>query len=139
MEEKIKQANSKQLSLATQLFWCFAITSARFSILHLYIHLFHSDCRFRIGCYVLMGLCASWGLGTTITVFLICRPFSFNWNKLVPGGSCGNINAAYLTVNTTNFFLDLSIALIPNTVLWGLTMPTKKKVGIATMFALGAL
>ncbi|KAK7998973.1 hypothetical protein PG991_014648 [Apiospora marii] len=124
--------------VAIQLFWCFAMTSVRFSILHLYIHLFSSHHRFRIGCYVLLGFCASWAVGETLTVFLLCRPLS-NWNQLVVGGTCGDINGAYLSIHTTNFFLDTSIALIPSTVLWGLKMPTRRKVGIAIMFALGAL
>ncbi|KAK8036278.1 hypothetical protein PG993_008892 [Apiospora rasikravindrae] len=66
-------------------------------------------------------------------------PLSYYWDKLIPGGTCGNIDAAYPAVRSINLVLDCSVALIPSTVLWGLLMPARKKVGIATMFTLGAL
>ncbi|KAI2608560.1 uncharacterized protein GGS25DRAFT_490794 [Hypoxylon fragiforme] len=127
-----------KLLIAVQALWAFSMTSIRLSILHLYLHLFTTHRRFRIVCWALMAACLLWALGDLLTVFLLCRPLAFNWNKLIPG-RCGNINAAYLSVHSTNFAIDSTIALLPTPVLWGLQLPIGRKLGVCLMFALGAL
>ncbi|KAK8137281.1 hypothetical protein PG984_005221 [Apiospora sp. TS-2023a] len=126
------------LIVATQLFWCFAMTSVRFSILHLYINLFYSHYRFRLGFYVILALCASWAVGETLIAFLLCRPAS-SWGQLAVGGTCKYAYAANISIHSTNFILDSSVGLIPIMVLKDLKMLTRRKVGIGSMFALGAL
>lgn len=114
------------------------MTAIRCSILFLYTHIFSSSRAFRYVCYAMMGACILWAVGDILTVALLCRPISFNWDKTVDG-SCGDINAAYLAVHSLNFAIDAGIAVLPVPVLWGLQMPTANKVGIMVMFALGAL
>jgi hypothetical protein len=114
------------------------MTSVRLSILSLYIQLFSNNKRTRAACYVLMATCLLWAIGEILVVFILCQPFAFNWDKTI-AGKCGNLNAAYLTVHASNFVIDSSIALLPTPVLWGLKLPTAKKLGVMLMFALGAL
>lgn len=114
------------------------MTAIRCSILFLYTHIFSSSRKFRFVCYAMMCACVLWAIGDILTVTLLCRPIAFNWDKTV-GGSCGNINAAYLAVHSFNFVIDAGIAVLPIPVLWGLQMPTANKIGITIMFALGAL
>ncbi len=38
-----------------------------------------------------------------------------------------------------NFALDVTLAILPMPVLWGLQMPIRKKIEISIMFSLGAL
>jgi hypothetical protein len=85
-----------------------------------------------------MGVCGLWAIGEILVVFLLCRPFEFNWDRTIDG-KCGNLNAAYLIVHGSNFVIDSTIALLPIPVLWSLKLPTAKKLGIMLMFALGAL
>lgn len=115
------------------------MTCVRLSMLYLYIHLFSSHRRFPIYCYIFVALCTCWYISNTVIIFLLCRPLAFNWDTTIPGGSCGNINAAYLSIMSANFFLDSGIALLPTMVLLSLQMPTKQKIGIGIMFALGVL
>ncbi|KAK4222684.1 hypothetical protein QBC38DRAFT_489287 [Podospora fimiseda] len=126
-----------KLLIAIQLLWCLAMTSVRLSIINLYSHLFSSSQKLRIACYVMTAVCAVWFIGDALTVFLICRPFNYNWDKTVDG-SCGNVNAAYLSVHSTNFVVDSTIALMPLPVLWKLSMPMRRKIGVMLMFGLGA-
>ena len=114
------------------------MTSVRLSILSLYIQLFSNNQKTRAACYLLMTICVLWAVGEILVVFLLCQPFAFNWDKTIDG-KCGNLNAAYLIVHASNFVIDSSIALLPAPVLWGLKLPTAKKVGVVLMFALGAL
>ncbi|KAK4156105.1 hypothetical protein C8A00DRAFT_12914 [Chaetomidium leptoderma] len=127
-----------KLLIAIQILWCASMTTVRLSILSLYVQLFSSSKSFRVACYVFMTICLLWAAGEVLVVFLLCRPFQFNWDKTVEG-SCGNLNAAYLIVHGSNFVIDSSIALLPTPVLWGLKLATPKKLGIMVMFALGAL
>ncbi|KAK3984628.1 hypothetical protein QBC44DRAFT_336643 [Cladorrhinum sp. PSN332] len=126
-----------KLLIVIQILWCLAMTTVRLSIINLYTHIFSSSERLRIACYVMTAVCAVWAIGDALTVFLICRPFSFNWDKTVDG-SCGNLNVAYLLVHSTNFVVDSTIALMPLPVLWKLSIPMRRKIGIMLMFGLGA-
>lgn len=123
--------------MAIQILWCFAMTSVRLSILSLYVSLFSRSTVFRITCYVMMTICFLWTIAEMLVVCLICQPFEYNWDKTI-AGSCGNLNDAYLTVHGSNFAIDSSVALLPTPVLWGLKMPTARKLGIILMFAMGA-
>ncbi|KAK7952979.1 hypothetical protein PG996_013865 [Apiospora saccharicola] len=62
-----------------------------------------------------------------------------SWGQLAVGGTCKNAYAANISIHSTNFILDSSVGLIPIMVLKDLKMPTRRKVGIGSMFALGTL
>ncbi|KAJ2998600.1 hypothetical protein NUW58_g272 [Xylaria curta] len=128
-----------KLLIAVQILWAFSMTFVRLSILTLYIYIFSSHKRFRLACYLMMIISLLWDTGDTLTVFLLCRPLAYNWDKVNVAGVCGNLDAAYLAVHASNFAIDTSIALLPTPVLWNLQIPLKKKIGITAIFALGAL
>ncbi|KJZ72357.1 hypothetical protein HIM_08283 [Hirsutella minnesotensis 3608] len=127
-----------KLLIVIQILWCFSMTCIRLSILRLYISLFSINKVFRTACYIMMTVCLLWAAGEVLVVFLLCRPFAYNWDKAI-NGSCGNLNAAYLIVHGSNFVIDSSIALLPTPVLWRLKIPRVEKLAIMLMFALGAL
>ena len=84
-------------------------------------------------------MCAIFWLYDNLVAFLICQPLAFNWDQTIPGGHCGNGVAAYIAAHSINFALDGSLAILPMPVLWGLQMPTRKKIEISIMFSLGTL
>lgn len=86
----------------------------------------------------MMAVTMLWCIGELLTVFLMCRPLAYNWDSSIDA-TCGNVLGGYLSVHIFNFVIDLIIALLPAPVLWKLQMPKGKKVGIAIIFALGAL
>ena len=86
-----------------------------------------------------MAICSFFWLYDILVAFLICHPLAFNWDQTIPSGHCGNEIAAYIAAHSMNFALDVSLAILPMPVLWGLQMPTKKKIEISIMFSLGTL
>lgn len=95
--------------------------------------------KFRKFCFAGVAACSFFWLYDILVAFLICRPLAFNWDQTIPGGHCGNEMAAYIAAHTINFVLDVSLAILPMPVLWGLQMSTRKKVEISIMFSLGTL
>lgn len=129
-----------KLLIAWQILWCLSVTAVRLSMLHLYLYLFSSRKTFRTACYVMLATSYAWAVAELLVILLFCRPIEANWYPVAAAtGSCGNLEAAYISVHAANFAVDLSIALLPTFVLWELKLPTAKKVGIMLMFALGIL
>ncbi|KAK4167901.1 hypothetical protein QBC43DRAFT_125777 [Cladorrhinum sp. PSN259] len=126
-----------KLLIAIQILWCIALTTVRLSIINLYTHIFSSSDRLRIACYVMAAASIGWAIGSSLTIFLFCRPFAFNWDKTIDG-TCVNIDLAYVLVQSTNFLVDLTIATMPLPVLWKLDMPLRRKIVVMLMFGLGA-
>ena len=76
-------------------------------------------------------------VSTILSSVLICRPFAYNWNKLIPGGTCGNEKSLDLYLGIFNLLLDVCVVVLPMPVLWGLQMAFNKKLMLSGMFGLG--
>ncbi len=127
-----------QLFVPAQLLWGAANSCIKFSILDLYIRIFPNPI-FRRICYSTMALTGCYFITVFLEAFLMCRPITYNWDKNVPGGHCGNENLAYLIAGITNLLLDTLVVALPMPMLWGLQIPLSKKFGLAAMFGLGSL
>ena len=118
--------------------WPTANTFVKISVLHLYTRIFSTRtlayCAYTIGAITM----AYW-LSTVLTAFLICRPFAFNWDKVIAKGHCGNSSAYYLSTGIVNLFIDIAIVVLPLPLLWGLQMKTSRKLALTGIFSLGAL
>lgn len=86
--------------------------------------------------YVVMGLCVAFWIGAFWSTAFFCDPPEKQWNPAVPG-HCGNSNALYTSVATTDLVLDVITILLPMPVLWGLQLPNSKKLGLTAIFSLG--
>ncbi|MCJ1264136.1 hypothetical protein MMC22_004007 [Lobaria immixta] len=124
--------------VAVQPLWVSAITSVKISILRLYINIFRSRI-FRNICFVAIAVCGLFFVFDILAAFLICRPLAFNWDITIPGGHCGNKVAVYIAAHTINFVVDVSLAILPMPILWGLQMSMRKKIELSIMFSLGTL
>ena len=121
--------------LAANLLWMAAIASIKISILHLYVVIFRSAW-FRRVAHVTAGACVICGVGFILEGFLICRPFAFNWDKSI-SGVCGDQALNYVVAIVVNLFLDVVIISLPMPLIWGLQIPSKKKVALCVIFGLG--
>ena len=107
----------------------------KLSILALYIDLFPTP-KFRVAVFTMIGLLSAWFVALMLTFFLLCRPFKAYWDlNLV--GKRGNQTDEQVAVAASNLVVDTLIMILPMPVLWGLQMPTRKKIGIACIFTLG--
>lgn len=95
--------------------------------------------KFRIAAFTVLALSVSWATMTILIGFLICRPLSYNWDITVPGGHCGNQNAAFSAVSGIDIVIDVMIAVLPLPSVWRLHVPTATKLALSGLFGLGLL
>lgn len=76
-------------------------------------------------------------ISVILSVCLICKPYSYSFDKTIPGGHCGSLTSFELYTAIFNLLADLIIVLLPMPMLWRLQMQTKRKVGISLIFAMG--
>ncbi len=67
-----------------------------------------------------------------------CVPRSKIFNPAIPG-HCVNINDAVIVTACINITSDILIFVLPMLKIWRLQMPSRKKVGVSAVFALGFL
>jgi hypothetical protein len=80
-------------------------------------------------------------VASVVQLFLVafaCNPREKYWNALVLG-KCLDANATAFAAPIINLGFDIIILLLPQKVIWNLHLPFRKKLGIATLFALGLL
>ncbi|KAK0634893.1 hypothetical protein B0T17DRAFT_594652 [Bombardia bombarda] len=75
-----------------------------------------------------------------ILVNLSCVPYEFNWNRTIKG-DCSRVNTGWTNLSSAciNFITDVFILAIPQRAIWKLHMSSRKKVGVAVVFAIGIL
>jgi hypothetical protein len=90
---------------------------------------------------------ASWALivanamvyiAVTFVFVFACVPREKIWNSMV-NGKCINTNAAMNSTAAINILSDLSIFILPLSGIWSLRMPLKRKIGVVSIFAIGAV
>lgn len=128
----------QQALLVGQVTWAVAVTFIRASVLALYIRIFRTK-SFRMTCYVVHGINAAFGATTILGACLICQPVSFNWERSIPGGYCGDQKSLDLFIGIFNLLMDVAVVMLPMPVLWGLQMAVGKKITLSSMFGLGIM
>lgn len=77
-------------------------------------------------------------ISTFITIFA-CSPREAIWNPLITDPQCLDNNTVVLITCLFNIASDITILLLPARAVWKLRIPTRKKVGIVLLFAIGLL
>lgn len=75
-------------------------------------------------------------------IFIItfaCSPREAYWDPVIKKSRCINIHANVLSRCVYNIVSDIIILIIPSTIVWKLWIPTKKKIEIVLLFAIGLL
>lgn len=109
------------------------------SMMILYLKLFGTKSSLRVAIYVTGAIVWAWALSIVLESFLICTPVELNWNPTLPGGKCGNRNAAFVVAGVLNMITDLMVMILPLPYSWGLQLPLGRKVGLSAAFCLGLL
>ncbi|KAI0378117.1 hypothetical protein F5Y04DRAFT_262452 [Hypomontagnella monticulosa] len=89
-------------------------------------------------CFSMAALNIAYYIAIIILSSLACRPFQRNWDKTIPG-ECIDITIINISSAVVNFVLDVAILSLPQRVIWGLHMSTKKRLGVSILFAVGIL
>ncbi len=77
-------------------------------------------------------------ISTFFTIFA-CAPRNAIWDPLVTGATCFDNNTLVLVTCLFNIVSDIVILALPTRAVWKLHIPTKRKVGIVLLFAIGVL
>lgn len=89
-------------------------------------------------CHVLLWINILFYVSALVAGNLICMPFQRIYDKTVPG-YCWNGRPLNLAIGSFNVISDFLLLLLPQRAIWTLNMPTKKKAGIALIFAIGII
>ncbi|KAF1850328.1 uncharacterized protein K460DRAFT_390853 [Cucurbitaria berberidis CBS 394.84] len=85
-------------------------------------------------------LCAGAYTGIFFSLIFACKPIAASWNPLLlPIAKCSNRGAIYIATAVIGVVTDVMLMGIPVPTIWGLQMPTKQKVGLTAIFAIGSI
>ena len=115
------------------------VTFPKLAILSLYLRLFLPGF-YRIVTYMLFGILVANAIANCVVAGLQCRPFAYNWDKTIPGGSClTHVDAWYLWASLPNIITDLVMLVLPMPVIWGLHMSKRNKIGLTLIFCTASM
>ncbi|KAH1850236.1 hypothetical protein KXW75_006808, partial [Aspergillus fumigatus] len=127
-----------QLIIPLQFTWVLSLSCTKISILLLYLRIFPVVSVVRVA-WATIGVIVAWAIATILAGCLICRPFAFNWDQTIPGGSCGDQVTSFTATGVINLVTDVVVLVTPMPSLYRLQMATYKKVTLITVFGLGVV
>lgn len=89
--------------------------------------------------YGIIFLNIAWLLFIYFDAALICRPFAYNWDTSIEGGTCGDKPESYIVMAVWGIFIDVVTWSLPLFVIWNLNSSKGKKLELSSLFALGLL
>ncbi|KUJ19545.1 uncharacterized protein LY89DRAFT_780467 [Mollisia scopiformis] len=114
-----------------------AITLPKLAILGLYLRIFTIKAYRYLAYGIAAVLIANW-IATLVSVSLICRPFAYQWDKSIPGGTCLQYQWMYTWFSIPNLVTDVAILVLPLPIIWNLQMSLNKKIGITITLITGS-
>ncbi|KAG9250217.1 uncharacterized protein F5Z01DRAFT_419265 [Emericellopsis atlantica] len=133
-----KLRTDPSLLIPLQILWALSLSVSKVSILLLYIRVFPVTSLMWCACGAIV-LIAVWAVGTVIAGLTICQPFAFNWDKTIPGGSCGDQVLSFTITGIVNLITDVMVLALPLPYLVRLQLPTYKKMVLIGVFSIGFL
>ncbi|KAL8682197.1 MAG: hypothetical protein Q9186_001734 [Xanthomendoza sp. 1 TL-2023] len=116
---------------------------AKISLLLFLYRIFSVDRKFRIAAWALGTILVGWTIISFFLRIFACRPIKASWDvklQLDPETRCNP--KSYNTLNVhgiCNIITDFGLLLLPVPMVWKLQMSLKKKLGVAAVFATGAI
>lgn len=91
----------------------------KFSLLTFYARIFLLRA-FRLLVYLVVAIVSGWALSVFLGAFLLCRPFTYNWDPTIRDFKCGNRNAAHIGAGSLNIITDPMMLCMPIPMVWNL-------------------
>ena len=110
----------------------------KLAILALYLRLFTLK-PYRIAVYALAVIVLTTGIVCPVMSLNLCRPFEFNWDRTIPGGSCWDENAFYRWGSLPNILTDVVMLILPMPIVWNLHISKRLKLGLTITFLTGSV
>ncbi|KAI9367089.1 hypothetical protein BJX61DRAFT_538346 [Aspergillus egyptiacus] len=125
-----------KLIIPLQFTWVLSLSCTKISILLLYLRIFPVRWLVR-SAWATIGVIVAWAIATILAGCLICRPFAYNWDKTIPGATCGDQVASFTATGVINLVTDVIVLVLPMPSLSKLQMAMYKKVTLIAVFGLG--
>ncbi|KAJ5898350.1 hypothetical protein N7504_008638 [Penicillium tannophilum] len=120
-----------------QILYGIGLAIVKTSIMILYYKLFGTKKSMRIAIYSTGAIVWAWAFSILIESLLLCQPVAFNWDQTIPGGKCGDRNAAFVVAGVLNMVTDFMVMSLPIPYILKLQLPIGRKVGLLVTFLLG--
>ncbi|KAL5357248.1 PTH11-like integral membrane protein [Aspergillus floccosus] len=134
---KTIRINDLQRLWAAIPFYNASLCTTKFSILFQYLRIF-PDKRFRLACYIVMSIVATYGTWAVVSAFVNCVPVARFWDPSV-GGSCMSFEAVWFFNASMNIVTDITLLIMPMPLLSHLHLPRMQKFALMGVFAIGIL
>lgn len=128
---------SRKFLFTAYVCWLFSSVFYKLAILALYSRVFTTPA-FRWWSYAFSAVTVAYCVGYFAVFVTSCIPVDHLWNPR-PGGHCRDGRISDFSTLTINIILDLGIIILPLPTLWGLQLPTKKKIIVTVMLSFGFL
>ncbi|EOA90941.1 uncharacterized protein SETTUDRAFT_102236 [Exserohilum turcica Et28A] len=101
---------------------------------------YYSRVCFQMAVWTTVFICAGAYTAIFFSLVFACKPIAASWNPLLLAtATCSNRGAIYITTAVVGIVTDVILMIIPIPTIWGLQMPTKQKIGLTIMFAIGSI
>ncbi|WYZ33894.1 hypothetical protein EsH8_I_000170 [Colletotrichum jinshuiense] len=124
--------------LAFELIYFASIALPKMGIVCLYLRIFNWKGMMRTISYALLAVLAATSLSFILTACFQCTPIAFWWDRTIPGGRCVDVQAFFHAQAIPGFVLDLFIMALPMQTIWGLKLPTHKRIALVGIFMVGS-
>ncbi|OJJ75183.1 hypothetical protein ASPBRDRAFT_172932 [Aspergillus brasiliensis CBS 101740] len=118
-------------------FYNASLIFTKFSILFQYLRIF-PDRRFRLACWIVFGIVATYGTWAVVSGFLNCIPVAKFWNRDI-SGYCLSFEAVWFFNASMNIATDTTLLILPMPLLSQLHLPRMQKFALMGIFAVGGL
>jgi hypothetical protein len=125
--------------LAFEIVYFTSVALPKLAIVVLYLRVFNWKGGMRVTALVLLAILAATGLSLIITACFQCRPLAYWWDRTIPGGTCIDVQLFFHAQSVPGFVLDFFIMALPLKTIWGLKMPTPKRVALMMIFLVASL
>ncbi|KAL3470903.1 PTH11-like integral membrane protein [Aspergillus californicus] len=109
----------------------------KISILFQYLRIFPSY-RFRIICYIVMGVVILYSSWAIVSGFVNCVPVAKFWDREIPG-TCLSFEGVWFFNASMNIATDITLLVLPMPLISQLHLPRMQKLALLAVFALGGL
>ncbi|KAL4776722.1 hypothetical protein BDW60DRAFT_174472 [Aspergillus nidulans var. acristatus] len=109
----------------------------KISLLLQYLRIFPSY-KFRIVCYIVMGIVIAYSTWAIVSGFVNCVPVAKFWDRELPG-HCLSFEALWFFNASMNIATDLTLLILPMPLITQLHLPKRQKLALMGVFALGGL
>jgi len=113
-----------------------ALTFTKTSIIFFYLRIFVTP-RMRIACFIVLAFIIAYGIELFFAGTFTCSPVSFFWDKTIPNGKCINEKVAWFANAALNMASDFTIIILPIPAITKLNMPTRQKIVLMLILAVG--